>query len=210
MTLKVHGSVSILVVDDSPETRSELQSILAVAGYQQIVLAESAHEAFQRLSLANANAPAEAVEVVLMDIMMRDTDGVEACRRIKADKRYRDLPILMVTAIKAGAFLETAFAAGAADYVTKPINRLELLTRMSSALKLKREMDRRKAREEELEQAMQEIKVLRGILPICAQCKKIRDERGQWYTVESYIKGHSEVDFSHVICPDCLDKQFPR
>ena len=210
MTLKVDGSVSILVVDDSPETRSELQSILAVAGYQQIVLAESAHEAFQRLSLANANAPAEAVEVVLMDIMMRDTDGVEACRRIKADKRYRDLPILMVTAIKAGAFLETAFAAGAADYVTKPINRLELLTRMSSALKLKREMDRRKAREEELEQALQEIKVLRGILPICSRCKKIRDEDGQWHSVESYIKGHSEADFSHLICPECLDKHFPR
>ena len=210
MTLKVDGSVSILVVDDSPETRSELQSILAVAGYQQIVLAESAHEAFQRLSLANANAPAEAVEVVLMDIMMRDTDGVEACRRIKADKRYQDLPILMVTAIKAGAFLETAFAAGAADYVTKPINRLELLTRLSSALKLTREMDRRKAREKELEQALQEIKVLRGILPICSRCKKIRDEHGQWHSVESYIKGHSEADFSHLICPECLDKHFPR
>jgi len=202
--------MSILVVDDSPETRSALQLILEDAGYQQVLVAESAHEAFQRLGLANASAPAEDVELVLMDIMMPDMDGVEACRRIKADKRYRDLPILMVTAMKAGAFLATAFAAGAVDYVTKPIKRLELLTRMSSALKLKREMDRRKAREEELEQAMQEIKVLRGILPICAQCKKIRDERGQWYTVESYIKGHSEVDFSHVICPDCLDKQFPR
>ena len=206
----MHGSVSILVVDDSPETRSELQSILEGAGYQQVLLAESAQEAFQRLSLANASAPAEAVELVLMDIMMRDTDGVEACRRIKADKRYQDLPILMVTAIKAGAFLETAFAAGAVDYVTKPINRLELLTRLSSALKLKREMDRRKAREEELEQALQEIKVLRGILPICSRCKKIRDEDGQWHSVESYIKGHSEADFSHLICPECLDKHFPR
>src|SRR5437870_5827148 len=210
MTLKVDGSMSILVVGDSPEIRSALQLILEDAGYQQILLAESAHEAFQRLGLANANAPGEAVEVVLMDIMMRDTDGVEACRRIKADKRYRDLSILMVTAIKAGAFLETAFAAGAADYVTKPINRLELLTRMSSALKLKREMDRRKAREEELEQALQEIKVLRGILPICSRCKKIRDEHGQWHSVESYIKGHSEADFSHLICPECLDKHFPR
>ena len=205
----MHGSVSILVVDDSPETRGELQSILVDAGYQQIVLAESAHEAFQRLSLANASAPAEDIELVLMDIMMRDTDGVEACRRIKADRRYRDLPILMVTAIRAGAFLETAFAAGAVDYVTKPINRLELLTRLNSALKLKREMDRRKAREEELEQALQEIKVLRGILPICSRCKKIRDEDGQWHSVESYIKGHSEADFSHRICPECLDKQFP-
>jgi phosphoserine phosphatase RsbU/P len=202
--------MGILVVDDSPESRSALQLMLEEAGYQQVLLAESAHEAFQRLGLDNSSAPADDVELVLMDIMMPDVDGVEACRRIKADRRYRDLPILMVTAMKAGAFLATAFAAGAVDYVTKPIKRLELLTRMSSALNLKREMDRRKAREEELEQALHEIKVLRGILPICAKCKKIRDERGQWQTVESYIRGHSEADFSHLICPDCLDKQFPR
>src|SRR3989442_14226183 len=128
MHLKRHRAVHILVVDHSPETRSELQSILEGAGYQQILLAESAQEAFQRLSLGNASAPAEAVELVLMDIMMRDTDGVEACRRIKADKRYQDLPILMVTAIKAGAVLEAAFAAGAVERFNKPIHRLELLT----------------------------------------------------------------------------------
>jgi len=202
--------MSILVVDDSPETRSALQLILEGAGYRQVLLAESAQEAFQRLSLAHASAPANDIEVILMDIMMPDMDGVEACRRIKGDRRYRDLPILMVTAMKAGAFLETAFAAGAVDYVTKPINRLELLTRIGSALKLKREMDQRKAREEMLEQALQEITVLRGILPICARCKKIRDEQGQWHSVESYIKDHTEADFSHLICPECLDKQFPR
>ncbi len=202
--------MSILVVDDSLETRSALQLILEGAGYRQVQLAESAQEAFQRLSLTHASAPANDIEVILMDIMMPDMDGVEACRRIKGDRRYRDLPILMVTAMKAGAFLETAFAAGAVDYVTKPINRLELLTRIGSALKLKREMDQRKAREEMLEQALQEIKVLRGILPICARCKKIRDEQGQWHSVESYIKDHTEADFSHLICPECLDKQFPR
>ena len=202
--------MSILVVDDSLETRSALQLILEGAGYRQVLLAESAHEAFQRLSLAHASAPANDIEVIMMDIMMPDMDGVEACRRIKGDRRYRDLPILMVTAMKAGAFLETAFAAGAVDYVTKPINRLELLTRIGSALKLKREMDQRKAREEMLEHALQEIKVLRGILPICARCKKIRDEQGQWHSVESYIKDHTEADFSHLICPECLDKHFPR
>ncbi len=81
---------------------------------------------------------------------------------------------------------------------------------MRSTVKLKREMDRRKAREKELEQALQEIKVLRGILPICSRCKKIRDEHGQWHTVESYITDHTEADFSHGICPDCMDKQFPK
>src|SRR2546428_5650012 len=136
MTLKVHGSVSILVVDDSRETRSELQSILEGAGYQQILLAESAQEAFQRLSLGNASAPAEAVELVLMDIMMRNTDGVEACRRIKADKRYQDLPILMVPAINAGAFLASAFPARGVDSATKAIQRLELPPPVTPAVRV--------------------------------------------------------------------------
>ncbi len=202
--------MSILVVDDSPENRSILQLLLESAGYQQILLAESAREAFERLGLENSNTPAENIELVLMDIMMPDMDGVEACRRIKGDARYRDLPIVMVTAMTEAGFLEAAFTAGAVDYVTKPINRLELLARMRSTVKLKREMDRRKAREKELEQALQEIKVLRGILPICSRCKKIRDEHGQWHTVESYITDHTEADFSHGICPDCMDKQFPK
>ncbi len=201
--------MSILVVDDSEATRSVLQMILEGAGYKQILLVESAHEAFQRLSLANSDAPAEDVELVLMDIKMPEMDGVEACRQIKADSRYQDLPIVMVTAMTEAGFLQAAFAAGAADYVTKPVDQLELLTRLRSTVNLKREMDRRKAREKELEQALQEIKVLRGILPICARCKRIRDEGGQWYSVESYIKSHTEADFSHMICPECLDRHFP-
>jgi len=204
--------MSILVVDDSLATRSVLQMILEDAGYQKILLVESAHEAFQCLGLAHSIAPAGDIgdiEVVLMDIKMPDMDGVEACRRIKADSRYQDLPIVMVTALTEAGYLQSAFAAGAADYVTKPIERLELLTRMRSTVKLKHEMDRRKARERELEQALKEIKVLRGILPICARCKRIRDENGQWFSVESYIKGHTEADFSHLICPECLDRHFP-
>jgi len=201
--------MSILVVDDSLATRSVLQMILEDAGYQKILLVESANEAFQCLGLAHSIAPAGDIEVVLMDIKMPDMDGVEACRRIKADSRYQDLPIVMVTALTEAGYLQSAFAAGAADYVTKPIERLELLTRMRSTVKLKHEMDRRKARERELEQALKEIKVLRGILPICARCKRIRDENGQWFSVESYIKGHSEADFSHLICPECLDRHFP-
>ena len=60
----------------------------------------------------------------------------------------------------------------------------------------------------ELREAMAELKVLKGILTICSRCKQIRDEKGQWQAVEVYVKDRSSVDFSHIICPDCLDKHF--
>lgn len=201
--------MSILVVDDTLEVREMLGVLLESAGYQDILFAESAAAAFARLGMDGSDAAPVDVDVMLMDINMPGLDGVEACRRIKAVERFGNTPIIMVTAMSEAGFLEAAFAAGAADYLAKPINRLELLARMRSALKLKREMDRRTAREQELEQALREVKNLRGLLPICGQCKKIRDDQGQWQAVESYIKAHSEADFSHGICPECLNKHYP-
>jgi hypothetical protein len=61
-----------------------------------------------------------------------------------------------------------------------------------------------------LQDAMAEIKVLQGILTICSRCKKIRDEKGLWLPVEVYVGDRSSADFSHVICPDCLDEHFTR
>jgi sigma-B regulation protein RsbU (phosphoserine phosphatase) len=201
--------MNVLIVDDTPEIRDMLGVILESAGYQDLLFAESAAEAFERLGISGSGALPVDVDAVLMDVMMPDLDGVEACRRIKAVERFRDTPIIMVTAMSEAGFLEAAFAAGAVDYLTKPVNRLELLARVRSAVRLKREMDRRKAREQELEQALREVKVLQGMLPICSHCKKIRNDQDQWQTVESYIKDHAAVDFSHGICPECLDKHYP-
>jgi len=202
--------MSILVVDDTLEVREMLSVLLESAGYQDLLFAESAEAAFERLGMGGSGAAPVDVDVILMDVNMPGLDGVEACRRIKAAEHYCDTPIIMVTAMAEAGFLEAAFAAGAADYLTKPINRVELLARMRAALKLKREMDRRKAREQELEQALREVKVLQGLLPICSHCKKIRNDHNQWQPVESYIKAHSAVDFSHGICPECLDKHYSK
>jgi hypothetical protein len=60
------------------------------------------------------------------------------------------------------------------------------------------------------EKALEDIKILRGFLPICAACKKIRDDKGYWSQIEDYIQTHSEADFSHGICPDCAKKLYPE
>ena len=87
---------------------------------------------------------------MLLDIVMPEMDGVEACARIRNDPRYADLPIIMVTSLDDMNSLANAFVAGATDYVTKPVNRVELVARVRAALRLKQELDRRQAREREL------------------------------------------------------------
>ncbi len=59
------------------------------------------------------------------------------------------------------------------------------------------------------EQALEEIKILRGFLPICASCKKIRDDKGTWTQLEAYISDHSQAEFSHGLCPECADRLYP-
>jgi len=65
-------------------------------------------------------------------------------------------------------------------------------------------------RNKELNQAIEEIKELKGIIPICSSCKKIRDDGGYWHEVEVYVKNHTEAEFSHGLCPDCAKKIYPK
>ena len=204
-----------LVIDDSPDMRKLIQSILTTKGQTEVLTAESARDAFRHLAIDDHESGDVAIDLILMDIMMSDMDGIRACQRIKAVERLREIPIIMVTGRTDSEDLRAAFAAGAMDYITKPLNSVELLARVSSALALKRAIDIRKARERELverhgqlEQALKEVKVLRGLIPICFSCKKIRDDQGYWHTIEAYIQAHSEVDFSHGLCPECMDKRF--
>lgn len=136
--------MSILVVDDFQGARLMLEAALKSAGYSDVLCAESAEEAFTVLGLENPAGNAARVDLILMDVGMPGVDGFEACRRIKAAPWLKDIPILMVTGLEDPASLETAFAAGAVDYITKPLNQVELLARVRSALDLKREMDQRK------------------------------------------------------------------
>jgi PleD family two-component response regulator len=141
----------ILVVDDSEDWRDLTEAALMAAGYSQVATAASATDAYGRLGLKPRTGDrTAAVDLVVLDLIMPEIDGIEACAQIRSDARYADVPVIMVTSAHDMDSLSSAFIAGATDYVTKPFNRVELLARVRSALKLKAELDRRKAREGEL------------------------------------------------------------
>jgi phosphoserine phosphatase RsbU/P len=139
-----------LVVDDVEDSRDITEAALVSAGYTDVVMASSAWEALKILDIGRTVDEAPSVDLVLLDIIMPEMDGIEACARIRRDRRYADIPIIMVTSLDDMGSLANAFVAGANDYVTKPVNRVELAARVRSALKLKAELERRQAREREL------------------------------------------------------------
>ncbi len=146
----------ILVVDDSEDWRDITEAALMAAGYERRRHRRVRRRRRTDSSTSERRRPDEPppVDLVLLDIVMPEIDGIEACARIRSDARYADVPIIMVTSLDDMDSLANAFVAGATDYITKPFNRVELLARVRSALKLKAELDRRRARERELLQFM--------------------------------------------------------
>lgn len=133
--------MSILIVDDSPDIRNLLARLLENAGHTEVFTAGTAREAFDRLGLDEPLPLVPQVDLILMDVVMPEIDGIEACRRIKASALLRDIPIIMVTADETSERLELALSAGAVDYITKPFNKVEFQARVRSALALKQESD---------------------------------------------------------------------
>lgn len=153
--------MKILIVDDYDPSRIHLQVILRSVGYNDFIMAKTAEEAIIRLR--NLDKEANQVDLILMDVEMPGMNGMEATRFIKSNPLWTDIPILMVTATEQKSSLKKAFEAGAMDYITKPVDKIELEARVGSALKLKKEMDRRKARERELEALTLELQTLSNL-----------------------------------------------
>lgn len=116
----------ILLVDDSATLLMMERMILGKGGYD-LVTATNGEEAI-------AKARAERPDVILMDVVMPKMNGFDACRAIRADEEIRGTPIIMVTTRGEGANVEAGFLSGCNDYVTKPINSAELLTKLRNVL----------------------------------------------------------------------------
>ncbi|HBV98304.1 MAG TPA: hypothetical protein DEF36_14855 [Desulfotomaculum sp.] len=152
--------MSIMVVDDSSLIGRIIGSILNKAGYTDLLFAESATEAFKMLGINCPGSPPRMdIDLILLDIIMPNVNGIAACRIIKSTSYYKDIPVIMVTSLTDKEHLKEAFDTGAMDYVIKPVNEVDLLARIRSALKLKQEMDHRKEREKKLLELTKELEV---------------------------------------------------
>jgi len=190
--------MEILVVDDDAVLRTLVSAALTHAGHQ-VLLASSGLEAVQLWE-------EHQVRLVLTDWIMPEMDGEALCRHIRASGRPTYTYLIMLTACETSESVVAGLAAGADDYLTKPYDVAELLMRVKAGVRVLDLQEALQARVRELEAAAGRIQTLEEILPICSYCKQIRDEAGTWHQVEVYIHDHTDTDFSHSICPGCMER----
>ncbi len=142
--------MGILIVDDSEVFRAMTSYLLEEAGYKELLLCESAEDAFEATGFNHPETTATDIELILLDINLPGVSGLEACDLFSRHPVFCDIPIIIISGVGSIDGLDAAFSAGAIDFITKPPGRTELLARVRSALRLNNEISKRKARENEL------------------------------------------------------------
>lgn len=188
--------MKILIAEDDPVSRRLLEATLEKFGYEVVVAADGA-EAWT--ALQRNDAP----RLAILDWMMPELDGLEICRRMRKIATATPPYLILLTAKAERGDVVAGLDAGANDYLKKPFDRGELRARLQVAAHVLELQKNLADRVSELEDALAQVKQLRGLLPICSYCKNIRDEQNFWQRVDNYLMEHADVMFSHGICPDC-------
>lgn len=164
--------------------------------------------------------------VILQDLVMPGVDGLTLMTRYRANPTLKDVPVIVLSSKEDATVKRDAFLAGANDYLVKIPDKIELVARIrlhSNAYINQHQRDEAyralrasqnellqtnaelRSLNQQLEDALSRVKQLSGLLPICSYCKRIRNDQDYWEQVDRYIVEHSEVQFSHGICPACYE-----
>lgn len=177
--------MNILIAEDEMVSRRLLEKYLTDNGHK--VTAVSGGSEAWRIFLR------EKTRVIISDWRMPDLSGLDLCRRIRATNREDYTYFILLSGVSRTRenFMQAA-QAGVDDFLSKPLNHDEIWMRLRVA--------------ERILSYNRQIQELESILPICAYCKKIRDDGDYWEQLETYMTEHAGLDFSHSICPECYDK----
>ena len=190
----------ILIIDDEPILQKAIRKSLAEQNYDLYFAADGR----EGLKLFHEKSP----DLIFLDIKMPIMNGFEFLQAIDIKPGSR-FSVVVITGHGADEDIQKSYKLGAHCFLRKPLNMLELCSLAERCITFKKMENEREQLICELEEALATIKTLNGLLPICASCKKIRDQEDLWHEIDTYISTHTDADFSHSICPDCVKELYP-
>lgn len=175
--------MKVLIAEDEMIASRVLEAALVKLGHEPVVTADG--------EIAWEMLRTQPVRVVVSDWQMPRLDGLELCRQIRARGGDYVYFILLTQMAASEKNLAEAMEAGVDDFLEKPVNPGQLWMRLRVA--------------ERILGFTTEVRKLESFLPICGYCKKIRDDQNYWQQIEKYIGTRTGTNFSHGVCPDCIE-----
>ena len=176
--------MKILIVEDDVISRKLLNRLLKSWGHK-VIQAENGLAGWEMWK-------EHRCPLVISDWLMPNMSGIDLCQKIRSVKQARYTYFIMLTSMKSKDNYMQAMDAGVDDFMSKPYDKNRIFARVRIA--------------ERILNLQTEINTLADLLPICVYCKNVRDDNNYWQRVESYLKDHADVEFSHSVCPECYLK----
>jgi len=190
-------TIALLLIEDDDADALLIQKLLNLSFKLPFQLSLA-----KRLDKGLATLEQNTFDIVIMDLGLPDSQGLDTF--LKVQEKAPQLPVIVLTGQDDDEVATHAVQKGAQDYLVKGQVTGSMLARA-----IRYAIERKKLLTQ-LADSLKEIKILQGFLPICVHCKKIRDDQGVWTQMESYIRDHSNAEFSHGICSDCKAKFYPE
>jgi AmiR/NasT family two-component response regulator len=192
------AQLQVVIVEDDPPVRRLIEGVVEDCGYLVVGRAADGRRAVELTATLQP-------DVVLMDVAMPIMDGLAAAEAIQ---RTCPTPVVILTAYDTPDLAESAARAGAGGYLVKPPTARDLERAITIARARFKDLVELRRLNAQLQDALNRVKALQGLLPICASCKRIRDDRGYWHQVDDYMREHGDMEFTHAYCPDCLTRLY--
>ena len=193
----------VLVADDNLTARAFIETALTHWGYE-VTSVSDGDQAWAELTTP------DCPKLAIVDWLMPGMEGVELCRRLREGANEEPTYVIMVTVRRDQGDIVAGLEAGASDYLVKPFDPGELRARVKVGQRVVELQSELAARATALQEALDNVRTLRGLLPICSFCNRIRGDEGEWHRVDVYIQRNSEANLSHGVCPRCIAEHFPE